>query len=228
MNGTQLIVYFILYFKLWENHKQEVNQNFSQIETYNLDWLFTFNVFYNIGSLLGFTSTLLPKEIILSESIYTNIISIFISIFSMHIGSKGMNRIPVGDAIEKLDNRKNNMEEPINTNMPNECLLEKINTFIIEDKAFLKPDLKVWDIVDNTGINRSYISQLINNTYNTSFSIYINQFRIEEACRLINSNKSNSFGSFAFDSGFNSVSTFNRSFKQQKGISPSIYKNRLN
>jgi len=52
---------------------------------------------------------------------------------------------------------------------------------------------------------------------------FIREFRINKACEmLINGNKG--ITDICFDSGFNSLSTFNRIFKSLKNISASEYK----
>lgn len=58
------------------------------------------------------------------------------------------------------------------------------------------------------------------------FYEYINQMRVREACSIIDSMPAEnplSMQSVADMSGFNSISTFNRSFTKTVGMTPSEY-----
>ena len=55
---------------------------------------------------------------------------------------------------------------------------------------------------------------------NKTFVSFLNELRIEEACKLLLTKKDLSIASLAEASGFQNISNFNRKFKQIKGISP--------
>ncbi len=55
------------------------------------------------------------------------------------------------------------------------------------------------------------------------YTVFLNEMRIEYAGKLI-AGSSESFGNIAADSGFNSVSYFNRQFKRNTGLSPLQYR----
>lgn len=61
---------------------------------------------------------------------------------------------------------------------------EKFELYIESRKPYLNPDLKITDLVEHLGINRTYISSFINSYYNVNFSRYINLCRINEFNRL--------------------------------------------
>jgi AraC-like DNA-binding protein len=59
-----------------------------------------------------------------------------------------------------------------------------------------------------------------------TFSKFVNEIRIEEACRLLVQDD-NPITTIAYACGFNSLPNFNKFFKAIKGITPSDYKNKL-
>lgn len=59
-----------------------------------------------------------------------------------------------------------------------------------------------------------------------TFVSYINELRIQEACRLITSERYESIGLVAYNSGFNSITNFNRVFRTVTGFSPKEYHGR--
>jgi len=65
-----------------------------------------------------------------------------------------------------------------------------------------------------------YFKQRTSKTY---FS-FLNELRIERACKLLLENKEMSISEIAEQSGFNNISNFNRQFKKIKQISPKEFK----
>jgi transcriptional regulator GlxA family with amidase domain len=59
-----------------------------------------------------------------------------------------------------------------------------------------------------------------------TYIAYLNEVRITEACRKIMFQEI-SMNEIAYACGFNHVQHFNRVFKKLKGVSPSIYKNKI-
>lgn len=59
-----------------------------------------------------------------------------------------------------------------------------------------------------------------------TFVSYINELRVQEACQLITSKRYESIGLVAYNSGFNSITNFNRVFRSVTGFSPKEYHKR--
>ena len=90
-----------------------------------------------------------------------------------------------------------------------------------------KEDISIEKIASDLNISKSYVSQVFNNTLKISFSECINQLRINESILLISGGEKN-FSKIAFESGFNSIRSFNRNFTKFTGTSPSEYIKNLN
>lgn len=75
-------------------------------------------------------------------------------------------------------------------------------------------------------LSKYYISHIFTNKIKISFNDFINEMRIEEACRLLKSDSKLSATQIAYEVGFGSIRTFNRAFVKFKGISPREFKNR--
>lgn len=97
-----------------------------------------------------------------------------------------------------------------------------------QDKLYLNPTLTVKDLAKQLGTNRTYLSDYFVKVLNTSFYDYINTLRIERmSLPLMEQNPELTLEAIAAKSGFQSISTFRRSFQKLKGISPSEYKRKL-
>jgi len=223
IHAIQVLVYFVWVYKLLRKHQNYVDHLFSTTDYYNLSWLFTFNFLYTFTSLLGALTNLLPTQIVYSTSIFIEVTMIFFGLFTLYLGIKGMEQKSIRQIIDLNDYWDTTDEET--NDLSNEFVVKKINRYIVEEKAFLNPALKIWDIVQNTGINRSYISQTINSEYNYSFNHYINKLRIETACNILKENNHLCIESVAYECGFNSLPTFNRAFKKFTGTLPSKFGN---
>ena len=98
-----------------------------------------------------------------------------------------------------------------------------------ERKLYLNPKLTLQDVASEIGTNRTYLSEYLNQVLNTTFYEYINEFRVGTACEILDSMSSDNkrtMQEVAEMSGFNSLSTFNRSFVKVKGVTPSRYASR--
>ncbi len=101
---------------------------------------------------------------------------------------------------------------------------EKLQVAIYQDKIYLNPNLSLTDLAKCIGTNRTYLSRYINNYRDTPFINYINDFRCEEAKRILDSSDSKpSMIELTDKCGFASYSTFRRVFKQKYGCAPSSY-----
>lgn len=95
-----------------------------------------------------------------------------------------------------------------------------------KEKIYLNPKLTLGEVAISVGTNKTYLSDYFNNTLHTTFYEYINKYRVEEACSIIDhmtTEGRKSMVEVAEMSGFNSLSSFNRYFRKVKGVSPKTY-----
>jgi len=92
-----------------------------------------------------------------------------------------------------------------------------------KDKLFLDQNLTINSLAKEIGINRTYLSQVINEFFNKNFSSFVNEFRIKEASKRLLDDKNITIEAVAFDVGFKSKSAFNNAFKQYTGVTPSFF-----
>jgi len=93
-------------------------------------------------------------------------------------------------------------------------------------KAWLNPSLTLQDMASALGTNRTYLSEYFNNTLDTTFYDYLNSFRIKHACEILLSDFRLPISQVGEKSGFNSLSTFRRTFEKHTGYSPAKYRSR--
>jgi AraC-like DNA-binding protein len=86
------------------------------------------------------------------------------------------------------------------------------------------PNLKLNDLARGINISSHLLSQLLNDNLGKSFNTYINEYRIREACKLIEINHHLTFEAIGYEVGFNSKSTFYTAFKKIKDTTPALFK----
>ncbi|WP_440874628.1 helix-turn-helix domain-containing protein [Thalassotalea sp. PLHSN55] len=105
-----------------------------------------------------------------------------------------------------------------------QSLFNELDDLITSNQWFLKARLTLTDISDFTGMQTRDISRAINLSTQKSFNEYINTYRVEYVCQALKKNTKKSLLDISIDAGFSSKASFNKVFKQLKGITPSEYK----
>lgn len=102
-------------------------------------------------------------------------------------------------------------------------LVEKLKTLIRDKALFLDPDLTLDRLSRKAVIPARHISQAVNHVLKCNVSQWMNSFRVEEACRLLNETDL-PITRIIFESGFRTKSNFNREFLRQTGMNPGDYR----
>ncbi len=95
-----------------------------------------------------------------------------------------------------------------------------------EKTLYTTPSLSVKDVSFALNIQPKMLSHILNNHLDSNFNDYINNYRIDYIKeRLIDPNYNHlTIAAIAFESGFTSIATFQRAFKNREHISPRVYK----
>lgn len=96
-----------------------------------------------------------------------------------------------------------------------------------KEKPYLNPKLTLAELAHSLAISTNHLSQIINQYEQVNFHDFVNNYRVEEFIQRVQSNNNFSLLAHAFDSGFNSKSTFNSVFKKFKSVTPSQYISKL-
>ncbi len=113
--------------------------------------------------------------------------------------------------------------EYVEKNADSEKLLYKMFSFVENN---FSGECSLSKLSDITGYNYSYLSRHFKKTIGISFTTYVNHYRLSHACYLME-NTENSILQCAYDSGFESLRNFNRSFKENFKITPMQYRKNL-
>ena len=109
-----------------------------------------------------------------------------------------------------------------------ESLLARFQNLVVRDKLFLQPGLSIIEVADKLHSNKTYVSKLVNNTYNMGFPELLNTLRIDYAEQYILNHKEAKQDEIAEACGFLSASSFNSIFKKVKGMTPGAWLSGIN
>ncbi len=127
-------------------------------------------------------------------------------------------------------------EKPANDNLPEiikyqktspgddaiQEIYEKLTHRMEQEKLYKDPELNLNYVAQLLDVHPNILSQTINTMEEKNFYDYINRQRIEEFKRIacLPENQKFTILSLAFESGFNSKTSFNRNFKKYMDCSP--------
>jgi len=106
-------------------------------------------------------------------------------------------------------------------------LREKLVHAMNEGLAFKDPKLSIVTLASKIGVSQHRLRSLINQSMGyKNFSEFVNTYRIEDVKSVLTDEKKEHIPilTLALDSGFNSLSSFNRAFKNSESITPTEYR----
>jgi AraC-like DNA-binding protein len=223
----QLLAYLLVSYRTLVKHNKNLQLITAATQKINLNWLklllliSIFPVLFWINDALG----IFPILVNLNRFIYS--ISIF---FLAYFAMKQVAIFPFEN--KELEEIAEVLSEPNETIKPNRLSSEQIvelsaqlDNLMKNDKIFLDNEINLTTVAEKLGVSIHDTSFLINEVTGSNFYNFINRHRVEEAKKLLTSGKMDKLNmlGIAFESGFNSKTTFNTAFKKMVGLSPSEY-----
>ena len=132
------------------------------------------------------------------------------------------------DSATKVSESKNNTSQYLNSGLSEKESKSHLDNLLIlmrDEQPYLDGKLTLAQVAARMNISTNHLSQVINENLNKNFFDFINGYRVELIKQKMQ-DKSNSHLTLlgmAYDSGFNSKSSFNSIFKKTSGITPSQY-----
>jgi AraC-like DNA-binding protein len=220
-----LLISFWIYYRKSQIEFDFFNNNpvsdISEVERQMITkWLNLFlKVIFYIALL--WTSLILLQMLFSQKSLfYIFIFTELVYVIAIYwIGYTGFQRIKV----IYLSEQKNTQTffNSIQKSEKESCLAKLIKAMEV-DCLYLDTTLTLQKMASHIGVSHKIISAVLNQQLAMGFNEYVNHFRVEEFKKRIldPQNAHLNIAGVAFDSGFNSLATFQRSFKTITGITP--------
>jgi len=94
--------------------------------------------------------------------------------------------------------------------------------FIASHYADAELDLE--RVVEETGVNRNKVYDILKTEFGFTFSGYLNKLRLTEAARLLAEKDTATVAEIAYSVGYGNVSYFNKLFKEEYGCTPKAFR----
>jgi len=101
---------------------------------------------------------------------------------------------------------------------------KKLEKLMLSQKIYLATDLSLQKLAQLLRIPNHHLTQVLSLKIRMGFYDYVNGFRVQYACMLLEREPNMSLEDIALQSGFNSKISFNRHFKVVMGCTPSSYR----
>lgn len=249
-----MTVYMVLSFLQIRKYNSGIKQSFSSLEKISLSWIRTlllsfvclymgFNLLTRIVPALGFNNktenlgylgmavvtytmafkALLRPEIFsqIETANRTELLRTDQSIV-LDLPSPAPDIQQNGNGIlQKKKYRKSSL-----TNERSAKITGQLRQLMEEERFFLEPELTLPQLAERLSVSTNDLSQAINREINKSFFDFVNEYRVQEAKKLLSSPKHGhlSILGIALDAGFNSKSAFYSAFSKHIGTTPSGFR----
>ena len=224
-NFVQIFFYIIAMLRTVHEYRVKLKKVYSSLERINLHWLMSLLAVIILHWLFvvsrGTLSLLNANVGNLTSILDLFSITIFL-VFTTILVFKGLHQLKLFSGIE-------GRPKYANSKLPESDLqryMKQLTHYMKTKKPYLTPSLTIDDLSKKLSIPGWQLSQVINTSFHQNFFNFINNYRIEEAKRLMTEPAHNktTILEILYEVGFNSKSTFNDVFKKQTGMTPSEFK----
>lgn len=103
-----------------------------------------------------------------------------------------------------------------------------LGRLLAADKPYLKPGIKLVDVANQLNVTHHQLSQFLNQTKESTFTEFMNSFRVKHAQEMLKQDKKKqqTILAIALESGFNNQANFIKVFKENTGLTPSEFRKR--
>lgn len=108
----------------------------------------------------------------------------------------------------------------------NKRIVVRVRSLMTDTQIYKDCNLKLDAVASIIGVSSSTLSKALNGVTGKNFNNYVNEFRIKEAVRLLSEAPENTrfVHGFYKQVGFQSRTSFYRTFKKVIGVAPAEYK----
>jgi len=225
----QAFFYTLLSYITIRKHQRRIQQFSSNTEGINLNWLeyiilvmLIVNIIYIIYNLFYD-----PKSL----NFFINTVFLLVIYWVGYYSMKQREIYPLEEKQreELISINENSSSEEVKRKLISDEELLKIKislqTLMEVQKPYLDSELNLIRLAEMLSVSTHHLSYVINTGFGKNFFQYVNEYRVDYAKKLLKEPDSKlSILGIAYESGFNSKTSFNTTFKKVTGQTPSEFK----
>lgn len=232
---VSVFVYWFLCLELILKHRKKIPLYFSNYSGRNtLNWLILVLSLFLVLFIANFSMFFVQNVLELGNIRFTTL-SFNLTLFTFIMIYFGMNQSAIYQKektglAENGEKAHSNSQENkyVGSALDDQHITELNKTvinYLTNKKPYLNPEFNLQMMVEDLNISRHKLSQVINRSQNKNFYKLMNEYRVKEVKEKLENKeyKNLTVLGIAFESGFNSKTTFNRIFKEETGMTPTNY-----
>lgn len=239
------LIYLVLTTVLFINYRKKIKAFFSNTYKVELNWLGLFLGIYIILYIIHLSLGILDQYLELTWTDYWwGFFAIALTVYI--VGMKGyytdltkLHDFSIQDfdeleMVNSVVSEISTRQKKLSKEAEEELILinknkERLTVYMTIEKPYLNPDLTLSELSKQFNFTPNYLSKVINSGFGKNFNEYINEHRVEAFKNRLQEGETHlSLLGMAYECGFNSKATFNRTFKKMTGFTPSQFSKTLN
>lgn len=230
--ATAFIVFTYSYLfaalKLHSKHRKQLMDKYSAIEKRSMDWFRGILILWGLAWLIyavNYAATFLGIKLF-GLGVLLPVFELFILIAFTHL-ALNQSELSKSEKVNHNQERANSEDVKTRTAVISPAKMEqiasKLSLTMTEKELFKDEDLSLNSLSNSISVSENYISETLSQFLNTNFFQFVNNYRVEEAKKLLTSTDM-LVSTIAYEVGFKSKSTFNSAFKKIVGTTPTAFK----
>ncbi|WP_242083396.1 helix-turn-helix domain-containing protein [Aestuariivivens sediminis] len=226
------ISYTILAYRKLIKREKVVKENFSDTTRINLKWLrytiIGIGLFFIVGTIVSVLREVIGFQFPFNADILFYSLLVGFIVFIGYSGIRQQDLFTSANIKERelVKTESEYKKSSLKVEVANDKHQELLD-FMEREKPYLNNKLTISELAEDLSLSTNHLSQIINQYEQGNFHDFINKYRVEEFILKAQEDTSFSLLGLAYDSGFNSKSTFNTVFKKFKSLTPSQYISKL-
>lgn len=169
-----------------------------------------------VSNIICFSGYICSMNLVIFAVLIANVATIYVYLVTQ--------RHPDYHRLLRSETRKASYEKSRISGLDVRVICERLHELMRDEKVFADEDLSLHDLASELGISAHQLSQVLNEKLKKNFNTFINEYRIEEAKKMLMDEPGRSILSVGIAVGFNSNTTFCTVFSKMTGLSPSSYR----
>lgn len=221
--AIQVIFFLIFGRKLVIQYNKRVANFYSNLESKTIVWVNFLLFSFVITSIMSVVFNIIGRYEFLHSPLLLLIPSVIFSVMLFSIGFLGY--MQNHSVLELVTDESISVEKNLK-DFNQVQLKEQLLQLFEKDKIYKNSDLKITQVSSKLQTNRTYVSNIINSDFSSSFSDFVNRYRIDEAKKMLTDDllKNYSMNYISEAVGFGSLNTFIRVFKEKEGVTPGRFR----
>lgn len=117
-------------------------------------------------------------------------------------------------------------DTPTPADPKDELIFQQLQTLFEQEHVFLNQDLTLVELSRQLGTNKTTLSRIINSSLHKNFPTILNEYRINEAVKLLTDKKNNRYKMEVISEmcGYHNRQAFHAAFKKETGLTPNDFR----